>query len=47
LAMLAFALSASSIILMTVSPSLGPAGRLADDILSSAGWPFQFGDLEL
>jgi hypothetical protein len=35
--MVAFALSASSIILMTVSPSLGPTGRLAGDILAVAG----------
>jgi hypothetical protein len=32
---------------MTVSPSLGPAGRLAGDILAGVGWPFQSGDLEL
>jgi hypothetical protein len=32
---------------MTVSPSLGPTGRLAADILAGIGWPFQSGDLEL
>jgi hypothetical protein len=31
---------------MILSPSLGPTGRLADDILAGVGWPFQFGDLE-